>query len=104
MPKNILFKEYKTQDYIEIAEQTEKWVDATKMTANEDYLHNAKSVADHIIATDVGTRFYDEILNAENKVTDKLIHVKNMPGWKIGFYNGPTAWWTLLECCGSYNY
>lgn len=137
MPKNILFKEYKTQDYIEIAEQTEKWVDATKVTAkdgiywvqspdsdedftdypmltpkalyggsagiglfylrlyqvteNEEYLNNAKAAADHIIATDVGTQFYEEILNAKNPVTDKLIHVKNMPGWKIGFYNGPTG-------------
>lgn len=57
----------------------------------EKYLKTAKAAADHIIATDEGTAFYDAILNAENKVYDKLIHVKNMPGWKIGFYNGPTG-------------
>ena len=62
-----------------------------QVTGKEEYLADAKAAADHIIATDEGVSFYQNILNAQNQETDKLIHVKNMPGWKIGFYNGPTG-------------
>lgn len=60
-------------------------------TGKITYLENAKAAAGHIIATDEGEDFYNRILNNENKEEDKLIHVKNMPGWKIGYYNGPAG-------------
>lgn len=59
-------------------------------TKEEEYLEEAKQAADYIIATDEGTEYYEKTLN-NNKPADKLVHVKNMPGWKIGYYNGPTG-------------
>lgn len=60
-------------------------------TKKNEYLEKAKKAIDNIVATDEGVQFYTKILNAENKEADKLIHVKNMPGWKIGYYNGPAG-------------
>ena len=60
-------------------------------TGEEEYLENAEEAAADIIATDEGAEFYTDILNAGNKVEDKLVHVKNMPGWIIGLFNGPTG-------------
>ena len=59
-------------------------------TKDQSYLEEAKKAADHIIATDEGVEFYERTLN-NNAEADKLVHVKNMPGWKIGYYNGPTG-------------
>lgn len=61
-----------------------------QVTGKEEYLESARKAAEHIIATDEGIDFYERTLN-DNKKADKLVHVKNMPGWKIGYYNGPTG-------------
>lgn len=58
---------------------------------NEEYLSEAKAAADEIIATDEGTEYYEKKLNGEHAEADKLVHVKNMPGWSTGYYNGPTG-------------
>ena len=136
MAKNILFKHYDAEDYIEIAKQTERWIQTTEIakadgivwqqspdstedfsdypmltekalyggsagvglfylrlyqvTGEDTYLKKAEAAADHIIATDEGVEFYHKALN-HGAVADKLVHVKNMPGWIIGYYNGPTG-------------
>ena len=59
-------------------------------TKNEEYLEEAKSAAKEIIATDEGTAFYERTLNSKASGS-KLVHVKNMPGWAAGYYNGPTG-------------
>lgn len=136
MAGNYLFKHYKTEDYINIAEETARWIKTTEKvtpygkrwnqspdseedfsdypmltekalyggsagiglfylrlyqaTGNEEYLQEAKAAADDIIATDEGTAFYEKALQSKG-TEDKLVHVKNMPGWIIGYYNGPTG-------------
>lgn len=60
-------------------------------TGKEEYLAEAEAAADEIIATDEGTEYYEKILNRKHAEADKLVHVKNMPGWAIGYYNGPTG-------------
>lgn len=59
-------------------------------TKKEEYLTEAKEAAADIIATDEGVAFYEKALNIKG-VEDKLVHVKNMPGWTAGYYNGPTG-------------
>lgn len=61
-----------------------------QITNKSEYLESAKAAAEDIIATDEGVAFYEKALN-NNKPADKLVHVKNMPGWKIGYYNGPAG-------------
>ncbi len=136
MAGNYLFKHYKTEDYIRIAEETARWIKTTEKitpygkrwnqspdseedfsdypmltekalyggsagiglfylrlyqaTGDEEYLQEAKAAADDIIATDEGTAFYEKALQSKG-TEDKLVHVKNMPGWIIGYYNGPTG-------------
>lgn len=136
MAQNYLFKPYKLDDYIRIAEEAADWIKSTEKlteagkiweqspdseedfsdypmltekalyggsagiglfylrlyqaTKNEEYLEEAIKAADHIITTDEGIDFYKRTLS-DNAVVDKLVHVKNMPGWKIGYYNGPTG-------------
>lgn len=136
MAQNYLFKPYKSDDYIRIAEEAADWIKSTEKlteagkiweqspdsdedfsdypmltekalyggsagiglfylrlyqaTKNEEYLEEAIKAADHIITTDEGIDFYKRTLS-DNAVVDKLVHVKNMPGWKIGYYNGPTG-------------
>lgn len=136
MAGNYLFRHYKTEDYIKIAEETARWIKTTEKvtpygkrwnqspdseedfsdypmltekalyggsagiglfylrlyqaTGNEEYLQEAKAAADDIIATDEGTAFYEKALQSKG-TEDKLVHVKNMPGWIIGYYNGPTG-------------
>lgn len=60
-------------------------------TKKEKYLLEAKAAAADIIATDEGRAFYINTLNGTNSSEDKRVHVKNMPGWIIGFFNGPTG-------------
>ena len=60
-------------------------------TGKEAYLQDARAAANEIITHDSGTAFYESILNDKQGGEDKLIHVKNMPGWKIGYYNGPAG-------------
>ncbi|MCM1100649.1 MAG: hypothetical protein NC079_03660 [Clostridium sp.] len=60
-------------------------------TGKEAYLAEAEEAAADIIATDEGVAFYEKALSADSATADKLVHVKNMPGWKIGYYNGPTG-------------
>ncbi len=62
-----------------------------QVTKNEEYLAEARAAADDIIATDEGAAFYEEALNKDSTGEDKLVHVKNMPGWTTGYYNGPTG-------------
>ena len=62
-----------------------------QVTKKEEYLLEARAAADDIIATDEGTAFYENALNNPKAVQDKLVHVKNMPGWITGYYNGPTG-------------
>ena len=50
----------------------------------------AKAAAADIIATDEGKAFYNRAYNAIGN-SDKRVHVKNMPGWIAGYYNGPTG-------------
>lgn len=59
-------------------------------TRNEEYLEEAKSAAKEIIETDEGVSFYERTLNSKASGS-KLVHVKNMPGWAAGYYNGPTG-------------
>ena len=58
---------------------------------NEAYLDKAEKAADYIIHTDEGPDFYRKALSHASGEADKLVHVKNMPGWIIGYYNGPTG-------------
>lgn len=61
-----------------------------QVTKKNEYLEEAKAAAKELIETDEGVAFYERALN--QKVTeDKLVHVKNMPGWIAGFNNGPTG-------------
>lgn len=136
MERNILFKRYQVEDYINIAEETAKWIKTTEkktefgkrwiqspdsqedfseypmltekalyggsagiglfyvrlyqVTGKEEYLQEAKDAIADIIATDEGTAFYEKAYNAKG-VEDKLVHVKNMPGWIAGYYNGPVG-------------
>lgn len=60
-------------------------------TGKEEYLSEAKAAAEDIIATDEGSAFYENTLKNAKGTKDKLVHVKNMPGWIIGYYNGPTG-------------
>lgn len=60
-------------------------------TKKDEYLEEAVKAAEHIIATDEGTHFYEETLNKPLSEEDKLIHVKCMPGWCIGYSNGPAG-------------
>ena len=62
-----------------------------QVTGKEEYLLEAKAAAADIIATDEGKAFYENALEHTKGTVDKLVHVKNMPGWKIGYYNGPTG-------------
>lgn len=62
-----------------------------QVTGKEEYLLEAKAAAADIIATDEGKAFYENTLEHTKGTVDKLVHVKNMPGWKIGYYNGPTG-------------
>lgn len=137
MAGNYLFKEYGTQDYIDLAEESARWIKTTEkitpfgkrwdqspdseedfseypmltekalyggsagiglfylrlyqVTKKEEYLLEAKEAAADIIATDEGTAFYEKALQDARGTEDKLVHVKNMPGWTIGYYNGPTG-------------
>ena len=59
-------------------------------TKNEEYLEEAKSAAKEIIETDEGVSFYERTLNSKASGS-KLVHVKNMPGWAAGYYNGRTG-------------
>lgn len=61
-----------------------------QVTGKDEYLSEAKAAAADIIATDEGVEFYEKTFQPK-KVADKLIHVKNMPGWMAGYYNGPTG-------------
>lgn len=61
-----------------------------QVTGKEEYLSEAKETAADIIATDEGVAFYERTLKPK-EVADKLVHVKNMPGWTAGYYNGPTG-------------
>lgn len=60
-------------------------------TKNSVYLEEAESAAKEIIETDEGAAFYERTLNAKANGASKLVHVKNMPGWAAGYYNGPTG-------------
>lgn len=62
-----------------------------QVTKKEEYLLEAKAAAEDIIATDEGSAFYENTLKNAKGAKDKLVHVKNMPGWIIGYYNGPTG-------------
>ncbi len=62
-----------------------------QVTGKEEYLLEAKAAAADIIATDEGSAFYENALNHAKGTEDKLVHVKNMPGWITGYYNGPTG-------------
>ncbi len=61
-----------------------------QVTGKAEYLEEAKNAAKEIIATDEGKAFYDRTLSL-GVTEDKLVHVKNMPGWIAGFNNGPTG-------------
>ncbi len=63
-----------------------------QLTKKEEYLNDAKAALDDIIATHEGTEFYEKNLTPPEEGTDKLVHVKNMPGWSIGIFNGPTGY------------
>lgn len=136
MAQNYLFKPYKPDDYIKIAEESAKWIKTTEIntdsgktwiqspdsdedfsdypmltpkalyggsagiglfylrlyqvTKKSEYLKEAEKAAEYITTSDEGVAFYERTLN-DNREADKLVHVKNMPGWKIGYYNGPTG-------------
>ncbi len=62
-----------------------------QVTKNALYLAEAESAAKEIIETDEGTAFYERTLNSKSSGASKLVHVKNMPGWAAGYYNGPTG-------------
>lgn len=57
----------------------------------DEYLAKAENAAKYIMETDEGAAFYRKALAHSNTSKDKLVHVKNMPGWIIGYYNGPTG-------------
>ncbi len=61
-----------------------------QVTKKAEYLEEAKKAAEEIIATDEGVAFYERTLSL-GVTEDKLVHVKNMPGWIAGFNNGPTG-------------
>lgn len=60
-------------------------------TKKAEYLKEAEEAARNIIETDEGAAFYERTLNAKASGASKLVHVKNMPGWAAGYYNGPTG-------------
>lgn len=60
-------------------------------TKKAEYLDEAKSAAKEIIETDEGTAFYERTFAPRSMGASKLVHVKNMPGWAAGYYNGPTG-------------
>ena len=60
-------------------------------TKKAEYLEEAKSAAEEIIATDEGVSFYERTFAPRSSGASKLVHVKNMPGWAAGYYNGPTG-------------
>lgn len=60
-------------------------------TKNAEYLKEAEDAANEIIKSDEGVSFYERTLNAKAAGASKLVHVKNMPGWAAGYYNGPTG-------------
>lgn len=60
-------------------------------TKKGEYLEEAKAAAEEIIATDEGTAFYERTFAPRSSGESKLVHVKNMPGWAAGYYNGPTG-------------
>ncbi len=60
-------------------------------TKKAEYLEEAKSAAEEIIATDEGTAFYERTFAPRSSGASKLVHVKNMPGWAAGYYNGPAG-------------
>ena len=62
-----------------------------QVTKKDEDLQEAKAAADDIIATDEGSAFYVNTLKNAKGTADKRVHVKNMPGWIIGYYNGPTG-------------
>ncbi len=59
-------------------------------TGKKVYLDEAKAAAADLIATDEGVEFYKKALGSK-ATEDKLIHVKNMPGWIAGTHNGPVG-------------
>lgn len=61
-----------------------------QVTKNPEYLKEAESAAKEIISTYEGKAFYENALS-HGTTEDKLVHVKNMPGWIAGFNNGPTG-------------
>ena len=61
-----------------------------QVTKKNEYLEEAKQAAEEIISTDEGLAFYERTLKL-GVTADKLVHVKNMPGWIAGFYNGPAG-------------
>ena len=61
-----------------------------QVTKKEEYLEEAKTAARELIETDEGIDFYKRTLKL-GATEDKLVHVKNMPGWIAGFNNGPTG-------------
>ena len=56
-----------------------------------EYLEEAKNAAEEIIKTDEGVEFYNKTINGKIDDSNKLVHVKNMPGWAAGWGNGPTG-------------
>lgn len=60
-------------------------------TKKTEYLEEAELAAKEIIETDEGVAFYERTLNSKASGASKLVHVKNMPGWAAGYYNGPTG-------------
>ena len=58
-------------------------------TGREEYLDEARAAAADIMATYEGRDFYEDTLRSVRGSEDKRVHVKNMPGWIIGYANGP---------------
>lgn len=61
-----------------------------QVTKKAEYLEEAKDAAKELIDTYEGKSFYEKTLSL-GVTDDKLVHVKNMPGWIAGFHNGPTG-------------
>lgn len=61
-----------------------------QFTGKDEYLEEAKNAAEELIETYEGISFYERTLKL-GTTEDKLVHVKNMPGWIAGFNNGPTG-------------
>lgn len=61
-----------------------------QVTKKDEYLEEAKASAKELIETDEGIAFYERTLKL-GVTEDKLVHVKNMPGWIAGFNNGSTG-------------